>query len=344
MTDYLKPLLHAEKPGIGVFTPSMPAHIILEGLYTSGLNWLRSEGFKVKPGRLTASGVTEGYRTAGGRARAEEFMELIHDPDVGILMANIGGSNSASMLPWLDYDAIRQSRKLICGYSDVTSLHMAILKKARLRTCYGPALTPSFGNQPVPDPDTVMSFRQMLSAEKHGILRPPARWSDHFRDYHDGSWKGKPREYKPNPGWHGLKPGKATGPFLIANLNTLQTLAGTPWFPDTEGRILILEEMQSDQAGLERRMTQLLQMGILEGISGLVFSKVEQANGVSQEAMDTILLDVCEPFSFPVVSGFDCGHTTPMISLCQQTSGTVEAAGSVVITLDEPMVEAAAGR
>ena len=91
MTDYLKPLVRSEKPCIGIFTPSMPAHIILEGLFKAGLKQLESDGFRVKVGRLTASGSTEGYRTADGRLRAEEFMELIHDPEVGILMATIGG-------------------------------------------------------------------------------------------------------------------------------------------------------------------------------------------------------------------------------------------------------------
>jgi len=73
---------------------------------------------------------------------------LLTDPEVAGLLSTIGGMNSSSMIPFLDFERIRQERKSICGFSDVTSLHMAILKFSGLRTVYGPSVMCRFGDWP----------------------------------------------------------------------------------------------------------------------------------------------------------------------------------------------------
>ena len=85
-------------------------------------------------------------------------MELIKDDDVSALISCIGGKNSSSLIPYLDFDCIREKQKIICGYNDVTSLHLAILKYSRLRTLYGPALMTWFGEHPNGIKESVESF------------------------------------------------------------------------------------------------------------------------------------------------------------------------------------------
>ena len=108
----IKPIIKDRFNTIGVFTPSMPAHIELSDKYQLGLKNLEKLGFRIKVGELTKSGKVEKYRTACAQQRAEEFMNLIHDSEVDILMANIGGLNTASILPYLDYEAIRNARNV----------------------------------------------------------------------------------------------------------------------------------------------------------------------------------------------------------------------------------------
>jgi muramoyltetrapeptide carboxypeptidase len=64
-------------------------------------------GFKVVEGPLTASEKSQGYRSGTPKERAEEFMTLIGDPNVKCLISTIGGANSSSMIPFLDFDLIR---------------------------------------------------------------------------------------------------------------------------------------------------------------------------------------------------------------------------------------------
>ncbi|MEY3902819.1 MAG: hypothetical protein RL189_2125, partial [Pseudomonadota bacterium] len=111
---------------IGIFTPSVPAYQHNLGLFENGIRNLQKMGFSVKLGTLTAAHAAQGYRSGSGQERAAEFMSLIEDTSIRGLISTIGGYNSSSMLPFLDFEKIAKSQKVICGYSDVTSLHMAI--------------------------------------------------------------------------------------------------------------------------------------------------------------------------------------------------------------------------
>ena len=144
----IKPRRLAPGDTIGVFTPSSPSYISNEELFSQGLLNLKRLGFKVKLGDVTARRGSEGYRSASPEERARELMELIADHQVHAVMSTIGGNNSSSLIGYLDFDLIREKRKLMCGYSDVTSLHLAIQKFSGLSTVYGPAVMCWFGDWP----------------------------------------------------------------------------------------------------------------------------------------------------------------------------------------------------
>ena len=178
---------------IGVFTPSSPAYKINPGLFENGLRTLERAGFKIKLGALTSRRAAEGYRSGTAQERAAEFMDLISDPDVSALISTIGGFNSNSMIPFLDFAAIRDTRKPICGYSDVTSLHLAIMKFSGLRTYYGPTVMCWFGDWPEGIPESTNWFLDAVMNHESGSreIISPKRWSNHKRDWVNGDWKNK---------------------------------------------------------------------------------------------------------------------------------------------------------
>lgn len=94
-------------------------------------------------GKLTNK--SDCYRSAPPKERAEEFNELIRNPDIHMVMSMIGGTNSNSMLPYIDYKAFKENPKPVVGYSDTTALLLALYAKTGISTFYGPALVPSFG-------------------------------------------------------------------------------------------------------------------------------------------------------------------------------------------------------
>jgi muramoyltetrapeptide carboxypeptidase LdcA involved in peptidoglycan recycling len=338
-------LPRALRPGdtLGVFTPSAPSHVLHRVRYLRGLDRLRQLGFRVVEGALTARATEQGYRSGGPRERADELMELFDDPAIDGIVATIGGANSSSLLPYLDYGHIAAHPKVFCGYSDVTALHMALLTQARLGTFYGPAVVPSFG-EPGGFAETEEAFLAAVSGElgPESEWLPPPEWSR----------KGPPwgtakepdpdaRTWQPNAGWTVLRPGFARAPLLCANLSTLCALAGTRYFPRLDGRIVMLEEMAAPFSRVERNLRQLELMGALDGLAGLVLGKPEypDAEGAPFE-LDELWAEIVGPHGdYPVVCNFDCGHTHPMLTLGQGAPVRLDARAALArLHLEAPMV------
>jgi muramoyltetrapeptide carboxypeptidase len=304
MLPLLSPRPLTEGSTIGIFTPSSPAYQANPCLFENGVRTLESLGFKVKLGSLTAARSAQGYRSGTPEARANEFMELIRDPSVDGLMATIGGYNTNSLIPFLDFGAIREARKPICGYSD------------------GPTLMCWFGEWPSGIPESTEWFLDAVTSRAalpREIAKPP-RWSDHRRDWTNGDWKTKPREWRENEGWKTLQAGAAEAPLLALNLNTLLSAAGTPYWPRLEGKILLLEEMDAPLMKEERSFRQLSLMGVFDQIAGLIISKPEvySADGANFD-YDTLVHEIVGPRAYPIVSQFDCGHTVPMVTIQQES-------------------------
>lgn len=320
LLEPLKPKRLRAGDTIGVFTPSSPSYVDSEGLFLNGIRNLERSGFKVQQGRVTAKRSHQGYRSASPEERAKEFMDLILDPNVHGLMSTIGGMNSSSMIPYLDFRAIRESRKPICGYSDVTSLHVAILTAAGLRTFYGPAVMCWFGDWPDGIPESAAWFLDAVMNHRTGprTVTPPKRWSNHARSWDNGDWKTIPREWQQNPGWEILNSGSAEAPILAFNLNTLTCLAGTKYWPDFSGKLLMIEDMLAPQSRSERTLRQLDLIGIFDRIAGLIISKPEVYKQEDAPfGYGELVMEVVGKRDYPIVSNFDCGHTVPMITIPQ---------------------------
>jgi muramoyltetrapeptide carboxypeptidase LdcA involved in peptidoglycan recycling len=150
---------------IGVITPSTPANVLFREKHLHGIKVLEEMGFVVKEGSLTARAVTQGYRAGTPEERADEFMQFIHDDTVKCIITTIGGMNSSSMIPYLDFQAIRNNPKIFCGFSDITSLHLSILHYSGLSTFYGPAVMASFGEYPTVVGGTRESFLAAVSSD-----------------------------------------------------------------------------------------------------------------------------------------------------------------------------------
>jgi len=313
---------------IGIFTPSSPAYCANEELFINGVKNIEKLGFKVKLGSLTKKRASQGYRSGTPIERADEFMQLIQDDQVHALLSTIGGMNSNSMIPYLDFDLIRKKRKIMCGYSDVTSLHLSILKYAGLKTLYGPALMTWFGEYPNGIEESIQSFLDatMNFDHKTKTLKPFSKWSNHFRDWSNGDWKNIPRQWNENQGWKVLNPGSVKAEIVIANLNTLISSTGTDYFPDIENKILLIEEMAAPYSKEERSLTQLKLMGVFDKISGLIMGKPEMPNPEGAPFdLNELLMEVVGKRDYPIVSEFDCSHTIPMHTIGQRATVTLKA-------------------
>ena len=303
---------------IGIFSPSSPATAFAPKRYTRAKAYLEDRGFRIVEGSLT--GQRDFYRSGSIRERVEELNALIRNPEVRCVMSAIGGMNSNSLLPYIDYAALRRDPKIIVGYSDVTALLLGIYAQTGLCTFYGPAAVASFGEFPPLVDETFEYFMNIVGSEnlahrgrRDGILPTPAAWTDIFVPWEE---QDGPKETGTNQ-LITVSPGRAEGRLIGGNLNTMLGIWGTPYMPEiNEGDILFIEDSLLDAADQERSFAHLKLAGVFDRIGGLIMGKHEQFDdqGTGRRPCD-ILEEVMGPVSFPVLADFDCSHTHPMLTL-----------------------------
>lgn len=129
---------------IGVFSSSSPVSATVPVRYNRGKEYLISKGIRIVDGSLF--GKQDFYRSGGIRERADEFNQLLYREDVQVLMASIGGNNTNSILPYIDYEYLKHHPKIIIGYSDTTALLLAVYAKTGLSLSTVLRLRPPLGN------------------------------------------------------------------------------------------------------------------------------------------------------------------------------------------------------
>jgi muramoyltetrapeptide carboxypeptidase len=116
----------------------------------------------------------------------------------------------------------------------------------------------------------------------------------------------------PAEGLRALKPGRAGGTLYGGCLSILVSLIGTPFEPQTEGKLLFLEDVGAKPYQIDRMLWQLRQSGKLEGVSGIVFGEMLNCTspGASDKLLDKVILRVFEDFDRPIAIGLRSGHVS----------------------------------
>ena len=300
---------------IGFFSPSSPVTMTAPNRFNRAKSFLEKKGFRLKAGNLT--GLSDYYRSGTIKERADELNTLIRDPEVSCIMSTIGGSNSNSLLPYLDYQTLRENPKIIIGYSDATALLAGIYARTGLVTFYGPALVASFGEFPPLVNETYQSFCELLMQPRSGPYHYclPKKWTDERLNW-DNIEPVRPKIlYENNCRFLGA--GIIEGRVIGGNLNTLSGIMGSQWMPEIhEGDILFIEDSLKDIATVERSFSMLKVNGILDKVSAIILGKHElfdSSNTGRQPA--EVLQEVLENKPLPLIDGFDCCHTHPMLTL-----------------------------
>ena len=111
-----------------------PCHIAPREGFAPLLAKIRAEGFAVKEATNLYS-TTYGYH-ATPEERGADFNELVADKTVKMILFS-GGEGGNEVLPYIDFDAIRENPKIICSYSDGTTILNTIAAKCGLEVYYG---------------------------------------------------------------------------------------------------------------------------------------------------------------------------------------------------------------
>lgn len=331
--------MKAHKPGnnikIGIFSSSSPISATVPSRYQRGKNYLEHKGFEIVNG--SRYGKQDHYRSGSIQQRAEEFNELLYREDISILMASIGGFNTNSILPYINYAYLKKHPKIIIGYSDTTALLLAIYAKTGLTTFYGPALASSFGEFPPFVDQTYAYFSDVILEGKSPYMYPtPDLWTDEFISWSEQS-HGKTGQSNE---WLCIHPGSCSGRLIGGNLNTMEGIFGTEYMPQIQdGDILLLEDSLKDACTIERSFSLLKLAGVFDRVGGIILGKHEKFddNGTGRKPYE-ILLEVLGTPNIPILADFDCCHTHPMLTMPIGCQFELNASAKRVTLLESPLL------
>lgn len=213
-------------------------------------------------------------------ARAQDLMDAFADNEIKAVFNAIGGDDTIRLLPYIDFDILRNHPKIFTGFSDTTTNHF-MMYKAGLVSYYGLSVMNNWAEYGQINEYTRETIEKTLfhPVDTMNIL------SSEFCSYdEDKIWwdENHMHEYTPryaNTGYALLQgKGKVVGDLLGGCIDVFTELLGTSLWPslkEWENKILLIETSESNMSEevLSWFLRNLHAQGILHVINGIVVGK-----------------------------------------------------------------------
>jgi len=278
----IKPRALKKNDLIGLIAPAGP---ISENQLAEAQEKLAEMGFRSTfTDRIFAR---KGYLAGDDQIRIDDFHEAFLNDNIKAILCIRGGYGSARILSSLDFELIKSHPKIFIGYSDITALLNTIWQKTGLVTFHGVVGTSAF---------TSYSRQQFISTLTN--------YSENFKI-----------ETIDNKAIDIVCKGKCEGQLIGGNLSIINSLLGTPFEPDFDDKILIIEEVNEAPYKIDRMLTQLLLTQKIEKVSGIVLGQFKGCDIDNEEitienslSLKEVIKDRLGHLNIPIISGFSFGH------------------------------------
>jgi len=259
------------------------------------------------------------WLTRNPKARADDLMQAFADPSIKGIFATIGGEDSIRLLPYIDFNVIRDNPKIFMGYSDTTISHL-MCYKAGLVSFYGPSILAEFAENGGIFPYITQSLRQtMFSSEVIGEIKPSESWTVERLDWGNPENQIIKRKLSPTASWKFLQgTGIHRGHLLGGCLEVFDWTRGTELFPTQWKDAIFFFEISEDAPPPEfvrYILRTYAAMGILSQLSGILFGRPYD-NGDKFDEYDRAILKIIRDeeglTELPIITRMDFGHTSPM--------------------------------
>jgi muramoyltetrapeptide carboxypeptidase len=273
-----------------------------------GAEVLTGWGLQVELGRHVFD--RTGYLAGSDEDRLADVDEALRDPDVRAVFATTGGKGAYRIAPHLDVDAARADPKPFVGFSDVTYLHLALLRAGVAGPVSGPFVNWS---DEYYDAECAENLRRSLMDPAPVVVR--SRAADYTAQLSRG--------------------GQATGVLVGGHFDTVSRAVG--WaLPSLDDAILLLEDHHGTGLGqVDRCLAQLVHSGLLTDLRGIAlgtFGEFETTTASGTTLAD-VLHDWLDPLGVPVLGGLPIGHGRNPASVPLGTTATLDVpAGTLTVS------------
>lgn len=277
----IRPPAIAKGESIGVVAPSYSPR---EGQLMRGVKALERAGYDV----ILDPEINQlrRFQRHEDERRAANFMGMWLDPRIKAVIGGTGGYGAVRMLPYLEPEVFRRNPKIFVGYSDITALHLWLVRRAGLRVFHGPTVD-----------DLIPIARDPTTASLLTALTNPRPSTRLGRDIA-----------------RAVRPGRASGILTGGNLSLVQQTIGTPYEIDTTDAILFLEETHDPMSVADERLVHLRAAGLLRGVRGIVFGQLS-IDRSEEDEFENFLLDLLADLDVPILMDFPAGHEVPNLTL-----------------------------
>ena len=294
---------------IGITAPSQGVGDDIES-FEKSLHTLKKEGYQIKE---TKSVRNKGMASASGKIRAQEFDSLITEKNVKIIMCASGGDFLVEMLPFVNWQHIKENPKWIMGYSDPTYLLYIITTKLDIATIYG-CNAGSFDQTNLHE-----CLKNNLKILSGNIVR-----QDSF-SYYQKDWLENSDGYHLTEKvyWETInKEVDITGRIIGGCLDCLKDLIGTSYDYTKEfiekykkdGIIWYFDIFEPSAEVVYRTLFQMREAGWFKYIKGIIVGRVAfpkhfNENFTYQEALKRMFPEL------PIIFNADIGHIPPKMTI-----------------------------
>lgn len=296
---------------IGVIAPSN--YIEKDDLeyINASIALMEASGFKVKFGKYVFED-TLGYGTSPEK-RAADINWAFKDDEVKAIMCVKGGEDSNTTLDYIDYEMIKEHSKIICGFSDNTSILNAIHEKTGLVTYHGPTF------KSLTSWETGYAYKQFIKT---------------FAENTDSLIMGEPEDE-----YTTIQVGQATGELVGGNLSLFTKLICGKYAVNLQDKILFLEELEFEAAPemVNSNIYYLKQNGVFDRIAGLWIGNYEHPSKVSIEKI--IKNAIGDEYKFPIIKSDNFGHIDKKIIIPIGTKAEINTNEKIKIKLVEKCVD-----
>lgn len=296
---------------IGVIAPSN--YIEKDDLeyINASIALMEASGFKVKFGKYVFED-TLGYGTSPEK-RAADINWAFKDDEVKAIMCVKGGEDSNTTLDYIDYEMIKKHPKIICGFSDNTSILNAIHEKTGLVTYHGPTF------KSLTSWETGYAYKQFIKT---------------FAENTESLIMGEPEDE-----YTTIQEGQATGELVGGNLSLFTKLVCGKYAVNLQDKILFLEELGFEAAPemVNSNIYYLKQNGVFDRIAGLWIGNYEHPSKVSIEKI--IKNAIGDEYKFPIIKSDNFGHIDKKIIIPIGTKAEINTNEKIKIKLVEKCVD-----
>jgi muramoyltetrapeptide carboxypeptidase len=317
----IKPPALPESATIAVVAPASPPQIRSE--LEQAVAYFEALGHEVRLGRHVRE--VHGYLAGTDAQRAEDLQWALSEPGIDMVHTLAGGYGCARLHDLVDWDAVGEPR-IVCGFSDITALHLALAAHAGWTTFYGPNFSRFTRRRDELTKETEAWFHRAFRPEPLGRV---------FEDPED-------------PYVLTIGGGAVEAPLVGGCLTLLSASVGTPFELDATGCVLMVEDLNTEPYLVDTLLNHLIRAGKLDGVAGFVFGtavnlryQTVPEGPESTLSVEELLDELIGPLGIPAMANVPCGHGKHLATLPLGARVRLDADAKALEVL-EPGVEASA--